>query len=82
MKIQIVGKQRKQGTFEGNSYDNTYLHFLCDEFLPADFLGSQAGKLKVKTCDVPVNCTIGSVVEVQYNAYGKVLGLRCCEKGE
>ena len=79
---QVVGKQRKQGEYEGNKYDNTYLHCVTDEFLPMGFEGQFTQVIKVKTEQVPSNLTVGSVIEVQYNAFGKVLNLAVCGKGE
>jgi hypothetical protein len=75
MKIQVVGKQRKVGEYEGNKYDNTYLHCVTNEFLEDGFEGHSTQVIKVKTSQVPSNLTVGSVIDVQYNAFGKVLGL-------
>lgn len=82
MKKQVVGKQRKVGEFEGRKYDNTYLHCVSNEFLPFGFEGHETSVIRVKTELIPSDLALGSVIEVQYNAFGKVLSLSVCKKGE
>lgn len=79
----VIGKQRKQGTYEGRDYDNVYLHCTCKEFLDDGFEGEMCQVVKVKSSDVPSNLTVGAVIDVQYNAQGKVASVTVlCEEGE
>ncbi len=78
--LQVKGIRRTSGTYEGNSFDNTYLHCLA----PADrntLTGQLVEIVKVSTynfnaiCDrlgVGINDLQDVSLRVYYNKYGNV----------
>jgi hypothetical protein len=69
-RYKVVGISRNTGNYEGNDYDNTYLHVVYED---EKVQGQAVDNIKVKTsvfkaCPV----SVGAVVKVGRNKYGQV----------
>ena len=75
-----VGVERKQGTFEGRSYDNHVVHFVSDEKTPSLLEGQVTMTKKVKTADWPLICDPaahpGMEVSVSFDQYGNLRSIK------
>lgn len=73
--MKVVGIERKTGTFEGKSYDNTYVHttYALDEKKGGEGFG--VAKTKIKTCDLPFKINIGDDVKFFYDRFGNAIGV-------
>lgn len=72
----FIGVERKQGTYEGNPYDNHVVHLASDEVTPSLVAGRLTLTKKVKTSDWPLvfdpAVQPGDEVDVTYNQYGNI----------
>lgn len=75
-----VGVERKQGTFEGRSYDNHIAHFVSDIKTPSLLEGQVTMVKKVKTADWPLICDAavhpGMNVSVVFDQYGNLRSIK------
>lgn len=75
MIYKVEGIERKVGVYQDRPYDNTYLHLTTNEFLKKEFIGRACSVVKVPTSLLPQTITENSVIDLQYNAYGKILSI-------
>lgn len=65
----VIGKERKEGVYEGNRYDNTYLHCTYDK---KSCEGYAVITFKGKTDDIGA-VDLGDTVTPHYDRYGNVI---------
>ncbi len=68
MLAKVVGKKRKNGTWQHGDYDNTYINVLFEE---AGVEGCAVDSIKQKTTNV-ADIAVGDTVEIIYNRFGDV----------
>ena len=75
-----VGVERKQGTYEGRSYDNHIAHFVSEIKTPSLLEGQVTMVKKVKTADWPLICDPavhpGMNVSVVFDQYGNLCSIK------
>lgn len=76
MVVQVIGIERKQGTFKSPKneeipYDNMYFYcqYVPDEKENADIQGVRTVDYKIKTEKISDQIEIGDLVEVYFNQY-------------
>lgn len=74
----IIGIQRKQGTYDGKEYDN----YVFSVIRPADTKNNEQGSIcsviKVKTSSLDIIPNIGDTISPVYNRYGQVQSITIC----
>lgn len=72
----FIGVERKQGTYEGNPYDNHVVHLVSDEATPSLVAGKVTLTKKIKTVDWPLvvdpSVKPGMEVDLSFNQYGNL----------
>ena len=72
----IIGIEKREGVYEGNSYNNTILH---TTYTKQGVNGLCVAALKIKTANCPpVN--IGDSVDPLYDKYGNIIHLNVSAK--
>lgn len=68
----VIGKERRNGVYEGKVYDNTYLHCSYDK---KTCEGVAVTTIKGKTAELG-DVEIGQVCDFYYDRYGNCIGVK------
>lgn len=72
--FEIIGIQRKTGTYNGQSYDNTVFSVTRPAVVEDGEVGLIASVIKVKTSVLSRVPAVGETVSPVYNRFGNVVG--------